>query len=538
MKVIYNLKNQNLKYYILLTIFSFFLMLIFSKSSPLYFINDWVDANAFFSVGKAIAHGQTPYKDLFEQKGIILYLIHTIAYKLSPTSFFGVYILEVISYSATLILFFKIGEFYFSKKSALFITCLTPLVLLNKDYFRFGDSAEEFSFPFILGLLYIIISIANNDRNINNKQYLIQGLLMGFVFWIKYTLIGPWIAFFIFTSIYYLIKKKWKKLIEAIIYSMIGFFIITFPIIIYFAMNHALTDMFFVYFKFNMSLYPKTANQFTNDTIIIRFINTIKIFIKLLSPNKLLSSILLIGSVYLMLSKKIFIKLKYRILWLLIFLCGNFFIFFGGISIKYYILLDLVILLLSFLSFFVLIKNCMLLFNFDNSLIKKEFSIIGIISSIVLMIFSNNTFKDMIFFPTSKNIQIPHKENTNPHAKAPAQIEFSKYFNNKKNITLLNYKFIDYGFSLKADIIPNVKYFMKVNIPYTVYPENIDEQNKYIKEKKIDYVIAGMKPNDNVNQFGTSWLHINYKVKAIHVQEREGKPIKYVLYQKNVQNLN
>lgn len=90
MSILGKINNRKLwerKYYLFLILFSFFTMLIFSKSSPLYFINDWVDANAFYSVGKGIAHGQVPYKDLFEQKGILLYFIHTIAYNLSSTSF-------------------------------------------------------------------------------------------------------------------------------------------------------------------------------------------------------------------------------------------------------------------------------------------------------------------------------------------------------------------------------------------------------------------------------------------------------------------
>src|SRR5699024_9566705 len=111
MEILYKIKNHKLwkkKYYMFLTLFSFFIILIFSKSSPLYFINDWVDANAFFSVGKGIVHGQVPYKDLFEQKGILLYFIHAIAYKLSATSFFGVYLFESISFAYSMILFFKI----------------------------------------------------------------------------------------------------------------------------------------------------------------------------------------------------------------------------------------------------------------------------------------------------------------------------------------------------------------------------------------------------------------------------------------------
>ena len=47
---------------------SFLILLICSKSSPLYPFNDWVDANAFFTMGKGLFNGKVLYKDLFEQK--------------------------------------------------------------------------------------------------------------------------------------------------------------------------------------------------------------------------------------------------------------------------------------------------------------------------------------------------------------------------------------------------------------------------------------------------------------------------------------
>ena len=49
---------------------SFVILSLTSKCSFLYPFNDWVDANAFFTVGKSMMRGIVPYKDLFEQKGI------------------------------------------------------------------------------------------------------------------------------------------------------------------------------------------------------------------------------------------------------------------------------------------------------------------------------------------------------------------------------------------------------------------------------------------------------------------------------------
>ena len=54
-------------------------LLIHSKSSPLYAMNDWVDVHCFFTMGRGILDGQVPYMDLYEQKGPVLYFLFALA---------------------------------------------------------------------------------------------------------------------------------------------------------------------------------------------------------------------------------------------------------------------------------------------------------------------------------------------------------------------------------------------------------------------------------------------------------------------------
>ena len=80
-------------------------LLITTKSSPLYPINDWVDPHAFFTMGKGMMNGLVPYRDLFEQKGPLLYLIYGIGYLINNTNFLGVFILEVLFFTIFLLFF-------------------------------------------------------------------------------------------------------------------------------------------------------------------------------------------------------------------------------------------------------------------------------------------------------------------------------------------------------------------------------------------------------------------------------------------------
>ncbi|MDO4877210.1 MAG: hypothetical protein Q3987_07505, partial [Oscillospiraceae bacterium] len=48
---------------------------VVSTCSPLYPFNPWNDINCFFTVGRGITHGMVPYRDLYEQKGPLIYFL-------------------------------------------------------------------------------------------------------------------------------------------------------------------------------------------------------------------------------------------------------------------------------------------------------------------------------------------------------------------------------------------------------------------------------------------------------------------------------
>lgn len=93
--------------YLILLCFAFFTLLFFTKSSPLFYLNDWVDSNAYFTVGKGIIHGLIPYRDLFEQKGPLLYFIHAGAYLIERKNFTGVYVFQSIGLFISLLFAYK-----------------------------------------------------------------------------------------------------------------------------------------------------------------------------------------------------------------------------------------------------------------------------------------------------------------------------------------------------------------------------------------------------------------------------------------------
>lgn len=118
------------KYLVFSFIVALVALLITSKNSFLYVFNDWEDANAFFTVGKSWFNGVLPYKELFEQKGPLLYLIYGLGYLISNKTFHGVFILEVLSFTVFLYYLHKIFNLYFEEKYSLFLLPIIAFLMV------------------------------------------------------------------------------------------------------------------------------------------------------------------------------------------------------------------------------------------------------------------------------------------------------------------------------------------------------------------------------------------------------------------------
>ena len=121
------------------------LVLLFcSKSSPLFPMNDWVDVNCFFTMGKSILHGIVPYRDLYEQKGPVLYFLYALAALISQRSFFGVYLLEVVCFGFFLYYCEKIAGLYLKKSLSTYVAvAVLAAVIPVSPAFAHGGGAEE-----------------------------------------------------------------------------------------------------------------------------------------------------------------------------------------------------------------------------------------------------------------------------------------------------------------------------------------------------------------------------------------------------------
>ncbi|CAJ1229451.1 hypothetical protein LZY01_11220 [Levilactobacillus zymae] len=539
------LNNREYQYLALFTLLGFFIMLICSYTSPAFYFDYSPDNNAFFTVGKAMAHGQVLYKDIFEQKGPYIYLLHIIAYLVAQRSFVFIYFYESLTLIASMYLTYRIAKLVLTTPQALLVGILSPALFLYHPYYDYGDTAEFFALPLILSLIYLIMLLVVHHLRVSPWWFFAQGLFVGIEFFSKYTLLGGWIAFYLFMGVYLLRRKKWQMLQRLILWSGAGFLLATVPWIVYFAVVHGLKSFIAVYFLFNTQVYMTSSVSF---------------FANLVQSASLLSQFFLSSVVFFMLGLVGTLAITFRTdilpgafaksLYLLVFLGNDIFALYGyssGNVFQYYQLV--------YFPFFVLPLIYFCKFFFDRQTIRSDDDALTILATILVSLFLvlgvNNNFTSSRLFPNNASV-------TDRHTKvpqAPAQTEFGDLMRAQTTgkMTLLNYGSIDMGFYTASGAVPTQYYFQNYNIPAKSDPTILNSQVNAIRHKQVEWVVfntpAGKSPqawkglsykpgqitDGNLNP-GTAQmskiLYRNYRYVAQHTQSFENMNVTYWLFQR------
>jgi len=513
-------------------LFSLAIMMIYTSSSTLYVTNPWVDSNSFMTMGRGIWYGLVPYRDLFEQKGPILYFMHTIGYLLSPGQFWGVYVLQSFAMTINIIYFYKTARLFLAERIAFTLSFFVPVMILN-TYFHYGNSAEEFALPAIFILLYTIFKTKRQEEfSFSNKELFAQGALLSYVFWIKYSLIGGWVAFILFYAGYLLIKKEFTKLWHGLLFGIGGFLSVSLPILIYFAINRALFYLFDVYFVINMTTYAQGGTPF------IRLFEAIRILLEVYRNYLFVSLITIIGLGILIYTKRLVKDKKIQAMLLLVFLGTGMLQYYGGIAFHYYFLIMTPFISLGIWGIAKLLADKKLIFPEQWT---RSTLWLTLASAFILPLSGNNNITHSHLFPQNDYIQIEHWQNTSPNSGLTAQQYFAQIINEVPNATLLNYGFLDGGFYLAANILPSNRFMMINNIPHWSFPQMWNEQTAIIAQQQVDFVVVRISIDDEIPERGRFYpdqvnfnlLNEYYELVAAHAQLLEGWEIMYLLYQVN-----
>ncbi len=247
---------------ILFLIFSAALVTLFSTCSPLYPINPWDDANVFMTVGKSMLRGRVLYRDIFDQKGPILFFLHELAAAMSYTSFLGVYFIEVLCLWGFALCGLRIMRLFSQSRQNQLLLCMVLLLTVTSDAYFYGDSAEEFCLPLLAHALYGMLRFVKHHKAPQWYEALLLGVGAGLVFWIKFNIFiffygGSLLALFYIAYREELLRRLWT----TVGWVAMGIGIVSAGVLAYFFRYGAVDALWNVYFYTNLFRYTGTSSN-------------------------------------------------------------------------------------------------------------------------------------------------------------------------------------------------------------------------------------------------------------------------------------
>ncbi|MCF0186969.1 MAG: hypothetical protein HUJ98_10840, partial [Bacteroidaceae bacterium] len=223
------------------------LVLMQSPLSPWKYEVVSSDIAVFKYVAHIIEEGGMPYRDVFDHKGPLIFLLNVVGDLIS--SYRGIWIVEYAFMLATIIGMYMIARLYCSPMMSCFLAvmCTTPLNVA----FQEGNLTEEYAMPFIAFAIYIFLDYFQNHK-ITNLRLMICGFCFAGVFLLRANMIAVWIAGCVAVLIYSLMVEK-KFPLKFILWFVAGAAILIVPIFIWLLAGGAFKDFITDYFLFNMT---------------------------------------------------------------------------------------------------------------------------------------------------------------------------------------------------------------------------------------------------------------------------------------------
>ena len=500
-------RNSLLIFYCFLL--SFLYLLICSKSSPLYPFNDWVDANAFFTMGKGMMHGLVPYRDLFEQKGPLLYFVYGLASLISYRTFIGGFILEVITFTFFLFFSFKSLSLFVNRKLAALTLPILAILILNLKAFTHGGSAEELCLPLLaISLYHLLRYLKTNDITAAAPSiFFWNGLIAGCILWVKFSMLGFWLGWILAFFINLITQKRAGQAVKGVAAFLGGMLAATIPWIIYFGVNYAIPEWINTYFVINLTGYT------ANFTVADRILNILSVMAAQFVTNPVFGVGLWFGIIAFTVFKKFIVSFKNRVLIVTCFFLLILGIYWGKIGYIYYYL---------FLAPFIIFGLIVIADAFKERIPKtiSNRMVIGLIAAILIV----SLPLEYKFNQNAYMLHIPKQD--------LVQYKFAEIIDQSSDKSLLNYGSLDMGFYTTAGVLPTIKYFELQNLDYSRYPLNTDEQNRYVRDGVTEFVVLrDYASNDNPATI-FPLLQKNFVCVASQDQMFEGYLFTYYLFQR------
>ena len=235
---------------IVLTVISAVTFLIIPDcSSPLY-PESIGDYNVFVVMGEGWMKGAIPYRDLFDHKGPLLYLIQIGGLLISKGKL-GIWILETSFAVIFLELMYQCGRALSVRPQTNYIALAVTLLILLFNM-QGGNRNEEWCLPFQILPLMVALRFLKDRRPGIKTVATVCGLCFGLVAMIRLNNNVIIAGICVGQTIVFLYTRQYAALLKCALFFILGAVLATLPFVLYFHGIGCLHDMLYATFTYNL----------------------------------------------------------------------------------------------------------------------------------------------------------------------------------------------------------------------------------------------------------------------------------------------
>lgn len=209
--------------------------------------NTGTDSSVFKYVARVMLSGGMPYKDTFDHKGPLIYLINAAGMKIAEWR--GVWVFEFLAILFTFYFMCKITRLYVSRGMSIVLLVIASSPLFT--YFEGGNLTEEYAMPFIAVSIYIFADYFLSTK-VDPLRLAVCGFSFAAILLLRPNMCAVWLVMCVGVLGQCAWAKRQKELLPFIAYFVLGAFVLLIPVALWLAANGALKACIEDYIIFNM----------------------------------------------------------------------------------------------------------------------------------------------------------------------------------------------------------------------------------------------------------------------------------------------
>lgn len=434
------------------------LFLFCTDSSPLIRYRG-IDSSVYFTVGRGILGGKTVYADLFDNKGLYIYLLNAAAALIDSSSTVGLFIVEWIFHFTAFIFLFLIGRIYLgdSRRSLLFSVIMLIFYFCGGTY-EGGNLTETFCLPLQIISLYLLARAFSGCEKRHRPVFMfVHGVCAAAAFFLRPNLTLMWVPLAAGIFLLMIIRREYSAAFLNLLFGVLGLAAASLPVLAYSLMTGCFGEMIDQTILFSFRYIENNSSLISNIISDALRPSTLHIYI-----------FIIVSAAAVCLHKKTALSAKLIFCAMVLFSLAA--VSMAGRSYGHY---------REYLIPFII--PAILLFT--HFITKRAYSIYALapmyLLSSALVLFNSGKFTD--FFITGS------EDKDRVEAWNRLKTDYSEEFESSSRMLVMGNMSVYYNVLEK---LPEEKYFYLPDISRDVFPEPLDAQMNALKSAEYDVVFV------------------------------------------------